>query len=82
MLQRKAIIEKRLATLLLAMSAEELVPQAHIVELRESLAAHHGRPAYLQCNTIGELVTENLESIRLNLATPSSIETPESGEIE
>jgi len=82
MLQRKVLVEERLAALLRAMSAEELAPRAHIVELRESLAAHYGRPAYLHCHTMGELVAENLESIRQNLATPSSTETPKTGEVE
>ena len=38
--------------------------------LRESLAAHYGRSEYLRCQSMGELVRENLESIRLSLAAP------------
>ncbi len=63
-LQRKAIIEERLGLLLKAMSADTLAPEANLVELREGLAAHYGRSAYLQCTSMGELICENLESIR------------------
>ncbi len=83
MLQRADLVEERLNALLSAMSHDEIAPRAHVVQLREALAAHYGRPAYLHCNTMGELVIENLTTIRLNVATPSSSETPlNSGEIE
>lgn len=69
-LQRKAIIEERLGRLLGAMKDDPLAPEEHVVELREGLAAHYGRTAYLRCATMGELVLENLESIRLNVNAP------------
>lgn len=67
MLQRAAIIEERLAQLLAAMSDDELASAANVVELREALAHHYQRNAYLNCDSMGALVRENLESIRLNV---------------
>ena len=69
-LQRKAIIEERLELLLEAMSKDTLAPRDNVIELRESLAEHYGRPEYLRCESMGDLVRENLESIRLNVASP------------
>jgi hypothetical protein len=66
-LQRAAIIEDRLALLLAAMSTDELAPLSHVHELREALAEHYQRPAYLQCQSMGDLVRENLHSIRRNV---------------
>ena len=68
MLQRAAIIEDRLALLLQAMSSDTLAPIEHIHQLRESLAEHYGRREYLTCESMGALVRENLESIRLAVA--------------
>ena len=66
-LQRAAIIEERLAMLLDAMSADELAPAEHVRELRVSLAEYYQREDYLLCESMGELVRENLRSIRLNV---------------
>jgi hypothetical protein len=68
MLQRAAIIDERLALLLNAMSSDPLAPPEHIRQLRESLAEHYGRREYLACESMGALVRENLESIRLAVA--------------
>jgi hypothetical protein len=70
MLQRKALIGERLDLLLAAMSGDTLAPAENVAQLRESLAAHYGRTEYLHCQSMGELVRENLESIRINLASP------------
>lgn len=67
-LQRAAIIEERLSTLLRAMSADTLAPVEHVHELRASLAEHYGRIEYMNCESMGDLVRQNLESIRLNVA--------------
>lgn len=72
MLQRKALIEERLAMLLSAMSADTLAPEEHLSQLREALAEHYKRSEYLSCRSMGELVIQNLETIRLNLASPTS----------
>jgi hypothetical protein len=66
-LQRAAIIAERLAQLLAAMSADTISPGENIHELRATLAEFYGRDAYLRCESMGELVKENLESIRLNV---------------
>jgi hypothetical protein len=70
MLQRKALIGERLDALLEVMSGDELAPAEHVVQLRESLAEYYGRTDYLRCQSMGDLVRENLESIRINLAAP------------
>jgi hypothetical protein len=68
MLQRAAIIEDRLAHLLGAMSGDALAPVENVRQLRESLADHYKRREYLGCESMGALVRENLESIRLAVA--------------
>lgn len=68
MLQRAAVTEDRLVTLLRTMSQDDIAPRENIHALRASLAEHYGRKEYLACESMGELVRENLESIRLNVA--------------
>jgi len=70
MLQRKAIIEDRLELLMQAMSHDTLSVKEHVYQLRESLAEHYDRREYLRCESMGALVRENLESIRLNIHSP------------
>jgi hypothetical protein len=82
MLQRKALAEDKLDALLRAMTEDELAPESHVEELREGLAAHFQRGEYLRCRSMGELVRENLETIRLNLAAPPPATPPPLGEIE
>ncbi len=77
MLQRKAIIEDRLEMLLRAMSADTLAPRENVIELREALADHYARAEYLRCESMGDLIRENLESIRLNVAAPPGAFAPE-----
>lgn len=74
-LQRAAIIEDRLALLLEAMSQDTLAPPEHVRQLREELAGHYGRPSYLECTSMGDLVRENLKTIRLNVADSITIAT-------
>ena len=50
------------------MSADTISTLENIHELRASLAEHYGRPEYLRCESMGELLRENLESIRRNVA--------------
>lgn len=69
-LQRAILSEKRLQMLLTTMSGDQIAPVENIHELRVALAEHYGRrEAYLACESMGELVRENLESIRLNVET-------------
>lgn len=68
-LRHAATLESRLTRLLAAMSADELAPREHVRELREGLAEYFQRDAYRRCESMGELVRENLESIRLNLTS-------------
>jgi hypothetical protein len=70
MLQRKAIIEERLEMLLQTMASDTLAPREHVIQLRESLAEHYGRVEYLRCESMGALIRENLESVRLNIESP------------
>ncbi len=74
MLQRAAVTEERLGMLLRAMSSDPIAPVENVHELRAALADHYQRAEYLRCESMGDLVRENLESIRLNVArsTPLS----------
>jgi hypothetical protein len=67
-LQRAAIIEDRLAQLVAAMAADTISPLENVHELRVMLAEHYGRSEYLRCESMGALLRENLESIRINVA--------------
>lgn len=69
MLQRAAVTEDRLAMLLAAMSGDPLAPPSHVHELRASLAEHYKRREYLACESMGALVRENIQSIRLLVAS-------------
>lgn len=76
-LHRAAITEEKLGMLLEAMALDEISPMEHRIELRQALAEHFKRDAYLKCKTMGELVRENLETIRLNAASaPRGTMTP------
>ncbi|MET0262193.1 MAG: hypothetical protein ABW223_04800 [Rariglobus sp.] len=68
-LQRAILSEERLRLLLTAMSSDEIATRESVHELRVTLAEHYGREAYLSCESMGDLVRENLESIRLNVET-------------
>lgn len=70
-LHRAAITEAKLGELLVAMAGEELAPPEHVHELRLGLAEFFRRDAYLRCTSMGELVRENLESIRLSVNAPA-----------
>jgi hypothetical protein len=62
--------------LLKAMSGDVLAPPAHFELLRNNLAEHYKRPEYLQCCSMGDLVRENLETIRRNLSMPQGAARP------
>lgn len=70
-LQRAALTEDRLGGLLASMAQTQLAPPEHVQQLREGLAEYFKRDAYLRCTCMGELVRENLESIRLQVSNPS-----------
>ena len=72
MLQRAILGEERLGALLAAMSGDELAPADNVRELREALAEHYQRTDYLRCRSMGDLVRENLHSIRLNVESLST----------
>ena len=76
MLQRATIIEDRLGLLLKAMSCETLAPLAHVHQLRQSLAEHYRRKDYLACESMGALVRENLQSIRIAVGTTNPSTAP------
>lgn len=70
-LHRAAIIEAKLGELLAVMMNDRIAPDEHVKELREGLAEHFQRKAYLSCHCMGELVRENLETIRLEVSSPA-----------
>jgi hypothetical protein len=66
-LQRADLASVRLGLLLDAMISDPIAPVEKVHELRESLAEHYHRNEYLRCESMGALVRENLESIRLTI---------------
>lgn len=76
MLQRRMVVQERIDTLLAAMSGDTLSTPEHFEELRAGLADFYKRPEYHACRSMGDLVRENLESIRLNVAGNSGLTGP------
>ena len=74
MLQRADLAASRLGRLLDEMELDPISPPEKVRELRESLAEHFGRPEYLQCESMGELIRENLDSIRRQVGKPMRVE--------
>ena len=70
MFQRAELAAHRLGLLLEEMAADPIAPVEHVHDLRAGLAEHYGRNEYLRCETMGALVRENLESIRLRTGRP------------
>jgi hypothetical protein len=71
MLQRAELAARRLGLLLAEMERDPISPPENVRLLRESLGEHYGRPEYLQCESMGALVRENLESIRRRVGWPA-----------
>jgi len=74
MLQRADLAAARLGRLLDEMESDPISPPEKVRSLRESLAEHYGRPEYLQCESMGELIRENLDSIRRQVGRPARAE--------
>ena len=74
LLHRADSAAKRLGHLLREMERDPISSREKVLELRESLAEHYGRPEYLKCESMGSLVRENIESVRRGLGRPSSPE--------
>jgi len=67
LLSRAELAAQRLTRLLQQMSQDPISTPAKVRQLRASLAEHYQRSAYEKCESMGDLVKENLESIRLHL---------------
>jgi len=74
MMRRAELAARRLSLLLAAMERDPISPPEKVHALRESLAEHYGRPEYRLCESMGALVRENLESIRLRVGRPALAE--------
>lgn len=70
MLQRAALASDRLGLLLHDMAADPISPPEKVHLLRQSLAEHYQRRDYLQCESMGALIRQNLESIRRDIGRP------------
>ncbi len=70
MLQRSDIAAHRLGGLLQVMVRDRIAPDEKVRELREGLAEHFRSDSYLRCETMGELVRENLDYLRRNIGRP------------
>ena len=64
LLQRAELAATRLGLLLNEMERDTISTPDRVQALRQSLAEHYGRPEYLECESMGALVRENIESIR------------------
>ncbi len=64
MLHRADLASNRLGLLLGEMARDPIAPEEKVHELRAGLAEHFQRAEYMQCESMGQLVRENLESIR------------------
>jgi hypothetical protein len=69
-LQRASLASERLGLLLHGMADDVIAPPEKVRSLRESLAEHYERKEYLQCESMGALIRENLESIRRDIGRP------------
>ncbi len=78
MLQRSELAAHRLGYLLQVMAVDRIAPDEKVIELREGLAEHFKSERHLHCRTMGELVRENLDTLRHNLghATPRAMGAP------
>jgi hypothetical protein len=70
MLQRADIASHRLGHLLQVMSGDRIAPDEKVHQLRAGLAEHFQSSRYLQCQSMGELVLENLETLRRSIGHP------------
>ena len=52
------------------MERDPIAPPEKVGALRESFAEHFGRPEYLLCQSMGEIIRENLDSIRRQVGRP------------
>ncbi len=64
MLQRAELAAVRLGHLLQQMAQDPLAPEEKVHALRENLAEHYQRKTYLDCDSMGALVRENLATLR------------------
>ena len=67
MIRRAELASERLGILLYTMARDPIAPAEKVRELREALAEHYGRSEYLKCESMGAMIQENLESVRLSL---------------
>ena len=70
MLQRSEIAAHRLGFLLQVMAGDRIAPEEKVAELRGGLAEHFKSERYLRCQTMGELVRENLDTLRQHIGRP------------
>jgi hypothetical protein len=72
MLHRSEIAAHRLGHLLQVMARDRIAPDEKVRQLREGLAEHFQSDRYLRCETMGELVRENLETLRRAITRPAA----------
>jgi len=66
-LQRAELAAERLGILLYQMERDPIAPLDKVHVLRAALAEHYHRSEFLRCESMGALVRESLESIRLQI---------------
>lgn len=74
--KRMNIIKDRLATLLQAMTADNISTPEKVSQLRESLAEHYQNTRFIECKNMGEVVSESLNTMVNNLNRPGKTRKP------
>jgi hypothetical protein len=70
LLQRAELASQRLGLLLAEMERDCISTPEKVHELRSALADIYQRKEYLRCESMGALVRENIESVRLQIGRP------------
>src|SRR5258708_2338030 len=69
-LQRAALAEARLNYLLTEMARDPIAPEDKFFSLRTHLAEHYQNLAYERCNSMSDLIRENLTTLRNQIGKP------------
>lgn len=76
MTRRINLIHPRLRMLLAEMSDDVISEPENVDRLREELADHHERKAFLRANSMGGIVRESLHTILDRSAVPADKSSP------
>ena len=61
--QRSKVSGGRLKQLLTTMSQDRIAPEEHVVQLRQELSEHYKNNEFMNCQSMGELITTSLNTL-------------------